>query len=131
MKTSGKYNIIEIIGKGGFATVYRARDRDLARDVAPKVLDPLLMCDPVWVKRFKREGRAVAGFKHPHIVSIYEIGQAEGVLYIAMELAEGGNLDARIQQLGRLSWEETVRLVEEMALARPTASAAGGAPPAH
>ena len=52
MKTFGKYNILEELGKGGFATVYRARDRDLARDVALKVLDPLLMRDPVWVKRF-------------------------------------------------------------------------------
>ena len=131
MKTFGKYEIIAELGKGGFATVYRARDRDLARDVALKVLDPLLMRDPVWVKRFKREARAVAGFKHPHIVSIYEIGQAEGVLYIAMELAEGGNLDARIQQFGRLSWEETLRLVEEMALAPDYAHGKGGAPPAH
>ena len=117
MKTFDKYDILEEIGKGGFATVYRARDRDLDREVALKVLDPLLMRDPVWVKRFKREARAVAQFKHPHIVSIYEIGQAEGVLYIAMELAQGGNLDARIQRLGRLSWEETLRLVGEMASA--------------
>ena len=113
----GKYTILEEIGRGGFATVFRAHDNDLARDVALKVLDPLLMRDPVWVKRFKREARSVARFKHPHIVSIYEIGQAEGVLYIAMELAEGGNLDTRIQQRGRLSWEEAVRLVGEMASA--------------
>ncbi len=117
MKPFGKYDILEEIGKGGFATVYRARDRDLDREVALKILDPLLMRDPVWVKRFKREARAVASFKHPHIVSIYEIGQAEGVLYIAMELAQGGNLEDRIQQLGRLSWEETLRLVQEMASA--------------
>ena len=61
----GKYIILEQLGKGGFATVFRARDPDLERDVALKVLDPLLMRDPVWVQCFRQEAKAIARLKHP------------------------------------------------------------------
>ena len=111
----GKYEIIEILGEGGFATVYRAHDRALDRDVAIKILAPILMRDPVWVRRFQQEARAVAKFKHPHIIRVLEIDQFEGALYIAMELAESGSLDAYIRHYKRLSWRETLRLAQEIA----------------
>lgn len=111
----GKYEIIDVLGQGGFATVYRAHDKALDRDVAIKVLAPLLMRNPEWVRRFQREARAVAKFKHPHIIRVLEIDQFEGVLYIAMELAEAGSLDAYIKKQGNLSWNETLRLAEEIA----------------
>jgi WD40 repeat protein len=114
-KSLGKYQIIEEMGRGGFATVYRARDPDLDREVALKVLDPLLTRDPVWVARFRREARAVARLDHSHVVTIYEVGQAEGMLFIATRLVEGGTLAERIRQRGTVGWDEVVRLVGEIA----------------
>ena len=111
----GKYRILAEIGKGGFATVYRALDTTLDREVALKVLDPLLMRDATWVSRFHREARAVARLKHPHIVTIYEIGEVEGRLFIAMELVEGPSLAGRIAESGRLSWDETLAILEQVA----------------
>jgi tetratricopeptide (TPR) repeat protein len=116
-RTLGKYEILEEIGKGGFATVYRARDPDLDRVVALKVLDPLLTRDAVWVARFRREARAVAKLDHLHVVTIHEVGQAEGMLYIATRLVEGGSLSRRIAEQGALPWDEVVRLVGEIASA--------------
>ncbi len=110
----GKYDILAEIGKGGFATVYRARDPDLGREVALKVLDPLLMRDPAWVARFRNEARTIAALEHPRIVPIYEIGQAEGILFIAMKLLESGSLADRIAT-GPLPWAEIVRLTGEIA----------------
>ncbi len=111
----GKYQILGELGKGGFATVYRARDPDLGREVALKVLDPLLTRDPVWVARFRREARAVASLDHPRVVTVHEIGQAEGSLYIAMRLVEGGSLRQRIEAQGPLPWDEVVRLAGQIA----------------
>ncbi len=110
----GKYDILAEIGKGGFATVYRALDTDLGREVALKVLDPLLMRDPAWVARFRQEARTIAALDHPRIVPIYEIGQAEGILFIAMKLLPGGSLAHRIKA-GPLPWAEVVRLTGEIA----------------
>ena len=124
MKTLGKYQILDTLGKGGFATVFLARDPDLERNVALKVMDPLLMRDPLWVKRFRQEARAIAQLKHPHIITIYEIGQADGVLFIAMQLAEQGSLEDRLQQ-GPLPWEQTLELAGQMAAALDHAHARG------
>ena len=110
----GKYEILAEIGKGGFATAYRARDPDLGREVALKVLDPLLMRDPAWVARFRQEARLIAALDHPRIVPIYEIGQAEGILFIAVKLLESGSLADRIAK-GPLPWAEVVRLTGEIA----------------
>ena len=111
----GKYQIIEEIGRGGFATVYRAVDTTLDRQVALKVLDPLLMRDQNWVTRFQREARAVARLKHPNIIAIFEIGEAEGQLFIAMELVEGPGLDGLIAERGGLPWDETLHVLAQVA----------------
>ncbi len=121
----GKYEIIGELGKGGFATVYRACDLDLEREVALKVLDPLLTRDPVWVARFRREARAVANLDHPRIVTVYDVGQAEGVVYIAMKLVEGGSLAQRITQQGALSWNDVVTTTSQAAEALDFAHAQG------
>ena len=114
-QTLGKYQIVEEIGRGGFATVYRAVDTTLDRQVALKVLDPLLMRDQNWVTRFQREARAVARLKHPHIITIHEIGEAEGQLFIAMELVEGPGLDGLIAERGGLPWDETLEILDQVA----------------
>jgi serine/threonine protein kinase len=111
----GRYRILEELSKGGFATVYRALDTTLEREVALKVLDPLLMRDDAWVGRFRREARAVARLNHPHIVTIYEIDEADGRLFIIMELVERPSLKNLITERGCLSWDETLDILAQVA----------------
>jgi serine/threonine-protein kinase len=111
----GKYQIVAEIGRGGFATVYRALDSTLDREVALKILHPQLLVDAGFVERFQREARALAQLRHPHIVTVHEVGQAEGRLYIAMELAKGPNLAQAIEQHGSFPWAETLELLEPIA----------------
>jgi serine/threonine-protein kinase len=113
----GKYEILEKLGAGGFATVYSAVDTTLDREVALKVLDPLLMRDEPWVERFQQEARAIARLSDPHIVTIHEVGNAEGRLFIAMELIEKPSLDGLIAERGQLPWEETLEILEQVAQA--------------
>jgi serine/threonine-protein kinase len=73
----GRYEILEEIGRGGFAVVYRARDRQLDRLVALKELRPMLLADPGSVKDFRQEARNIARLDHPHVVTIYDVYEAE------------------------------------------------------
>jgi len=81
----GRYEVIEELGRGGMARVYRARDTQLQRIVALKVLAAQLSLDTEFIKRFEREARTAANLRHPHIVTIYDIGEDQGIHYIAME----------------------------------------------
>ena len=85
----GPYEIIEPLGAGGMGEVYRARDSRLHRDVALKVLPPALVSDPQRRARFVQEARAASALEHPHIGVIHEIGDADGITFIAMELVRG------------------------------------------
>ena len=69
----GRYEILEEIGQGGFAVVYRAHDRQLDRSVALKELKPMLLADPDSIKNFRREARNIARLNHPHVVTIYDV----------------------------------------------------------
>jgi len=86
------YEIVRPIGAGGMGEVYRARDTKLSRDVAIKVLLPELASDAERLARFETEARTASALNHPHIVTIFEIGQANGASFIAMELVEGRTL---------------------------------------
>ncbi len=88
----GPYEVLGPLGAGGMGEVYRARDTRLGRDVAIKRLRPELASDEDRRKRFEREARAASALNHPHIVSLYDIGEDEGVLFMAMELVEGKTL---------------------------------------
>lgn len=105
MATLGKYELHEILGKGGFGTVYRATDLTLERVVAIKVLHPQLTVDPEFIERFGREARLMAKTEHPNIVGIYEVGEAQGRFFIAMRYLPGGSLAARLQR-GPLALED-------------------------
>jgi serine/threonine protein kinase len=92
----GKYKILEEIGRGGFATVYKAEDATLGRTVALKVLDPLLLRDPTFMERFRLEARTAANLYHPNIVAIHEMGESEGSFYLAMQYVDGPHLNERL-----------------------------------
>ena len=88
----GPYEIVSFLGAGGMGEVYRARDTRLLREVAIKVLPAEIASDRERLKRFEREARAASALNHPNIVTIHDIGSADGVSYIAMELVEGDSL---------------------------------------
>lgn len=124
-KTLGRYQIQALVGRGGFATVYRALDPNLEREVALKVLHPVLLSDPAFTKRFRSEARALAGLNHPHIITVYDVSEADGRLYIVMELANGPNLGGYIEKRGALPWEEMLALVKPVCAALDHAHSQG------
>jgi len=104
-----QYEIVSAVGSGGMGVVYRARDTRLNREVALKVMAPHIASDPAMRHRFETEARAVASLTHPGILSIYELGVADGVPFAVMELLEGRNLRERIAA-GALPWREAVEI---------------------
>ena len=96
----GPYKIIALIGAGGMGEVYRARDTRLLRDVALKVLPESFTTDPDRLRRFEQEARAVAALNHPNIVSVYDVGDANGMHYIVSELLEGETLRQSLSPSG-------------------------------
>ena len=96
----GNYDIVEEIGRGGMAVVYRAYQRSLSRHVAIKVLAPQLSFDQQFVERFQREARAAAKLQHPNIVVIHDVAHEQGIYYLVMELLEGRTLKQLIEQKG-------------------------------
>lgn len=111
---AGEYDIKEELGRGGMAVVYLARDRQLDREVALKLLPPRLMHDSSFVERFQREGRIAAQLEHPHIVPIYRVGREADVTYFAMKHLRGGSLAALLKRQVRLSPGEVRRILLEV-----------------
>ena len=115
MTQLGKYDIIEEIGRGGFGVVYKARDLSLERVVALKVLHPQLTVDTHFLERFRKEAKALARISHPNVVTVYEVGEEAGRIYIAMEYLPGGSLSDRLSQ-GPLSVAESLKIIQEVGL---------------
>jgi len=113
----GKYEILGTIGRGGFATVYKARDPSQDRLVALKVLHPHLAGEQVAVARFYQEAQLATQLQHDNIVSVYEIGEDNGQLYIAMACLAGQTLAQILDAEGTLSPERTVAILEQAAQA--------------
>ena len=90
------YELIEPIGRGGMGVVFKARQRALGRLVALKQIRAGLDADPKELARFQTEAQAAARLAHPNIVRVFDVGQQDGLPYIAMELVEGGNLAERL-----------------------------------
>lgn len=105
-----RYEIIEKIGAGGMATVYRAKCHVLKRDVAVKILRDEFTTDNEFIKRFNAEAQAAASLTHPNIVSVYDVGHEGNLYYIVMELVKGKTLKEIIVEEGALSWKWAVNL---------------------
>ena len=116
---AGRYRIEAPLGAGGMATVYRAHDLRLARDVALKLLLPNLAQDPVVARRFELEARALAAINHPSIVAVYDVAagdaSSDGLPFLVMELCEGGSLADRIASAGSIAPDESVRIAVSVA----------------
>ncbi|MGD2252820.1 MAG: protein kinase [Anaerolineales bacterium] len=110
----GPYRIIEKLGRGGMATVFKAYHGALDRFVALKMLHPAFTQDPSFLKRFQREARLVAKLEHPNIVPIYDYAEHAGQPYLVMKFVEGDTLKARLAQ-GPVSREEGVRIAKAVA----------------
>jgi len=120
----GRYEIVSRLGAGGMGEVYRARDTRLKREVALKVLPPERVADPERKRRFVQEARSASALNHPHIVAIYDIDQAEGIDFIAMEYVPGKTLDQVIPRRG-LGLKDTLQYAVEIAGALAAAHGAG------
>ncbi|MGH2385131.1 MAG: protein kinase domain-containing protein, partial [Candidatus Limnocylindria bacterium] len=109
---SARYRLIAPLGEGGMATIWRAVDEQLDREVAVKLLRPQFSADAGFAARFKQEARSAGGLSHPNIVSVYDYGTdgADGEQYIVMELIEGRDLSAVLHERGALSVDDAVRV---------------------
>jgi len=114
----------DLLGQGGFAAVFRARDPFLERDVAIKVLDPSLAVDAALEEQFLHEARTIAAAEHPHIVPLYSANSTRGLLYLVMRLLPGHSLEDRIAA-GKLPAAEAARIALECARALAAAHAVG------
>ena len=121
----GRYQIEAHIGTGGMGTVFLARDLQLDRDVALKVLPPEFAHDPTIVQRFRNEARAAAQLDHENIARVYDIGEDQGISYIAFEYVRGETIRDLVQKRGRLSVAETVAYALQVASALAHADARG------
>src|SRR5689334_15060862 len=94
----GRYELLDRIGRGAMGTVYRARDTESGREVALKRMSAELSGDPELIERFRREAMAAADLDHPNITDVYDFGENDGRLYMAMELLQGNDLKDLIEQ---------------------------------
>ena len=108
---NNRYEVIEEIGKGGMAVIYRARDQMLERQVAVKVLRKDFSRDATFQERFRQEARAAANLSHPNIVTVHDFGLDNGQLFIVMENVPGTDLKTLLRKRGRFSPEEALPLI--------------------
>jgi serine/threonine protein kinase len=120
----GRYQLIELLARGGMGEVWRAHDTTIDRVVALKMLLPHYAQDPDFEKRFRREARAAARLDDPHIVPIYDVGEIDGRLYVTMRLINGTDLQTLLDS-GPLEGRRAVHIVEQIASALHSAHQAG------
>ncbi|PJF34445.1 MAG: serine/threonine protein kinase, partial [Candidatus Thermofonsia Clade 1 bacterium] len=121
----GKYQILEQLGRGGMATVYRAYQTGMDRIVAIKVLHPQFTSDPSFVERFKREARSVGALRHPNIVQVIDFDVHNDEYYMVMEYVESETLKSRLQKHGALPVPEALSIARKLADALAYAHANG------
>ena len=124
-KRLGQYEIISRLGVGGMATVYRARQASVERDVAIKIIRSDMMNDPMFVERFRREANTIAKLSHPHIVKVFDYGSEGDLAYLAMELLEGGSLARLLRAEGDMPLEKASEMLQQVARALDVAHQQG------
>src|SRR5580704_5881030 len=122
---AGRYVLREVLGTGGMATVWRARDEVLSRDVAVKVLNQQFAADPGFAARFEREARHAAGLSHPRLVTVFDCGVDGSTPFIVMELVAGRTLRQVLDRAGPLRPGEAVRIAAAVCEALEVAHNAG------
>lgn len=113
----GRYELLEKIGEGGMAVVYKAKDRLLNRFVAVKILRPECTKDAQFVDSFRAESQAAAGLQHPNIISVYDVGREGNIHFIVMELVDGESLSDIIQKRAPMDYREVIRITKQIASA--------------
>ena len=121
----GRYRLLELLGQGGMATIYRARDAQLERDVAVKLLRPEYGQDPDFLARFRDEARAVASLSHPNIVPVFDFGEDASGPYIVMELIDGQDLASILRENGPLAPRQAAHIAADVARALQAAHTRG------
>ena len=116
-RSLGKYQVLEEICRGGMGAVYKGYDPALNRPVAIKVMAPHLTWEKRFVDRFLREARTVARLHHPHIVSIHDVGEQDGLYYLVMAFIEGESLGRLVAREGRLAPERATSLLGQVGAA--------------
>ena len=112
-----KYTLLEEIGRGGYGTVYRAMDDSLQIERAVKILHPTLVADPTFIERFREEARLVARLKHPNIAPVYDLGEDQGRIFLAMEYFSGGSLKDVLSKGGPIPFDEALEILQQVASA--------------
>ena len=115
MYISERYEIIDKVGSGGMADVYKAKCHRLNRNVAMKILKPEYSSDKNFVSKFRAEAQSAAGLSHPNIVNVYDVGDDDGLYYIVMELVEGITLKKFIERKGNLEIKEAIGISIQIA----------------
>ena len=117
LTTLGKYQIERKLGQGGMGTVYLAKNTDLKKLVALKVLPRDKAKNPILVRRFKAEAQAAGQLEHPNIVAVYDTGEADGYLYIAMEYVDGIDLFEQVKRRGTIPVKRSIEIIKQVASA--------------
>jgi eukaryotic-like serine/threonine-protein kinase len=116
-RLNGRYELLDELGEGGVAVVYRARDTLLDRIVAVKVLREQFTGDPTFLARFRQEAQSAARLSHPNIIGVYDVGQDNGIHYIVMEFVDGQDLKAFIANTGPLPVAQALAIAEQVCAA--------------
>ena len=122
---AGRYRLVELLGQGGMATIFRAHDAQLGRDVAVKVLRAEYGRDPAFVARFRQEAQSAAALSHPNVVNVFDYGMESGDPFIVMELIDGGDLAEVIRERGTLEPAAAARIAQQIYEALDAAHARG------
>ena len=121
----GRYEILQLLGEGGMGAVYKARDRELDRPVALKLIRPEMASSPSILARFKQELLLARQVTHKNVIRIYDLGDADGVKFITMEFVEGRDLRSLIQEKKKFSPEEAVEIMQQVCQALEAAHSVG------
>jgi serine/threonine-protein kinase len=120
-----RYRLVELLGQGGMATIFRAQDAQLGRDVAVKLLRTVYGRDPDFLARFRQEAQAAASLNHPNIVSVYDFGEDPAGPFIVMEYVDGEDLASLLRRNGTLAPRQAARIAAEVARALEVAHGRG------